>query len=98
MGDYQGRNKNRINYIQCFNMKSIKEILSLKEKFRLQKKTMQGHCNDRMMQLGAGLVLGSVDLLVTGNVRLIPQDDLKASHAPKIQHHDAHINWHADRE
>jgi methionyl-tRNA formyltransferase len=49
-----------------------------------------------MMHQGAGLVLGSVDLLLSGNAKLIPQDDQKASHAPKIQHPDAHINWNAD--
>jgi len=52
-----------------------------------------GSLHDRMMYAGAGLVLGSVDLLQIGNTKLIHQDDLKASHAPKIHHEDAHINW-----
>jgi len=49
--------------------------------------------HDRMMFTGAGLVLGSVDLFQTGQVILSPQDDLKSSHAPKIHHEDAHIDW-----
>lgn len=52
-----------------------------------------GSLHDRMMEVGSGLVLGSVDLIDSGNVMLIAQDDAKSSHAPKIHHTDAHINW-----
>ena len=52
-----------------------------------------GTLHDRMMQTGAGLVLGSVDLIASGNFQTYPQDATKVSHAPKINHNDAHINW-----
>ena len=53
-----------------------------------------GALHDRMMFAGAGLVLGSVDLLQTGKAEFSQQDDLKSSPAPKIQQEDARINWH----
>ncbi len=53
-----------------------------------------GSLHDRMMHTGAGLVLGSADLIATREVMLKPQDDSKSSHAPKINHRDARIHWH----
>lgn len=52
-----------------------------------------GTLHDRMMHAGAGLVLGSVDLIQMGMAKFIPQDELKASFAPKIHHEDGHIQW-----
>lgn len=49
--------------------------------------------HDRMSIKGAGLVLGSVDLLASGKVKLIQQDPAQVSHAPKIDHENARINW-----
>ncbi len=54
-----------------------------------------GSLHDRMMHAGAGLVLGSVDLLSTGNIKLTYQDDTFSSYAPKINHEHAHINWNS---
>ena len=53
-----------------------------------------GMLHDRMMYAGAGLVVASVDQLSIGNLSGIPQDESKASHAPKIHHEDGHIQWH----
>lgn len=52
-----------------------------------------GTLHDRMMHAGAGLVLASVDQLSVGNFVGTPQDESKASHAPKIHHEDGHIQW-----
>jgi methionyl-tRNA formyltransferase len=53
-----------------------------------------GSLHDRMMEAGAGLVLGSVDQIQTGELKLISQDESRASHAPKIHHEDGHIDWY----
>lgn len=52
-----------------------------------------GTLHDRMMHAGAGLVLGSVDLICSGNLKTQPQDTSTATYAPKINHLDAHIHW-----
>ncbi|MGB4850651.1 MAG: methionyl-tRNA formyltransferase [Saprospiraceae bacterium] len=52
-----------------------------------------GSLHDRMMYAGSGLVLGSVDLIQMGEASFTPQDELKASFAPKIHHEDGHIEW-----
>jgi len=52
-----------------------------------------GSLHDRMMHAGAGLVLGSADLIQMNKAIFISQDDMKASFAPKIHHEDSHIDW-----
>jgi methionyl-tRNA formyltransferase len=52
-----------------------------------------GTLHDRMMHTGAGLLLGSVDLISAGQCILTPQNDAESSHAPKIHHHEGHIDW-----
>jgi len=52
-----------------------------------------GTVHDRMMHVGAALVVASVDLITSGNFILKPQDDSKVSYAPKIHHEDGKINW-----
>jgi methionyl-tRNA formyltransferase len=52
-----------------------------------------GTLHDRMSQAGAGLVLGSVDLLAAGTAQLKAQDITKVSYAPKITHEHTKINW-----
>jgi len=52
-----------------------------------------GTLHDRMMYVGASLVVSSVDLLSSGEAKTIKQDQAAISHAPKIYHHDAHIDW-----
>lgn len=57
-----------------------------------------GSLHDRMMIAGAGLVLGSVDMIATKNIITTPQNDNLASHAPKIHHQDGHIVWNRPME
>lgn len=52
-----------------------------------------GTLHDRMMHAGAGLVLGSVDLIKLGKAHPEVQDESKSSHAPKIHHKDARLDW-----
>lgn len=57
-----------------------------------------GALHDRMMHTGAGLLLGSVDLIAKGDFQSVPQNDLFSSHAPKIHHQDGHIDWRRSSE
>ena len=52
-----------------------------------------GSLHDRMMHIGAGLVVASVDLICNGTAHLQQQDLTKVSHAPKIHQDDARIYW-----
>ena len=52
-----------------------------------------GNVHDRMMMIGAGLVVASADLISLGQYQLYNQDESKATHAPKIHHEDGHIRW-----
>lgn len=61
-----------------------------------------GDIHDRLMEIGAGLVLQTVDALAEGNIRAIPQTDLisgnEIKHAPKIFKDDCRINWSGSAE
>lgn len=52
-----------------------------------------GEVHDRMMQLGAGTVLKTVQSIEAGTVPQQAQDDSQASHAPKIFHETCQINF-----
>ena len=56
-----------------------------------------GDIHDRLMEIGANLVLKTVDAIATGNIQPIPQDNLLDEtvirHAPKIFKEDCKINW-----
>ncbi len=54
-----------------------------------------GALHDRMMMIGAALVVASVDMITSDQVVLQKQDETKVSHAPKIHHQDGHIQWYA---
>lgn len=61
-----------------------------------------GDIHDRLMEIGADLVLESVDAIASGNIQPIPQDKLTANmeikHAPKIFKEDCKIDWNEDTE
>jgi methionyl-tRNA formyltransferase len=52
-----------------------------------------GELHDRMANLGANLLLESVDLIEKGEVKTIKQDDTFATPAPKITPEDCRIDW-----
>lgn len=53
-----------------------------------------GSLHDRMMIAGAGLVIATLDLLVTGDYTTKSQNEAAVSHAPKIGPDEGHIVWH----
>ncbi len=52
-----------------------------------------GTLHDRMSIAGAGIILGTVDLISSSQAIYQQQDEWKVSHAPKINHADGRINW-----
>lgn len=61
-----------------------------------------GTVHDSLMDIGAGLVLDTVDALARGDYKAIPQEELTADteikHAPKIFKDDCKIDWTKDVE
>jgi len=52
-----------------------------------------GMIHDKMMQLGAEVVLKSVKTIESGDYKLVPQDNSQVSKAPKIFHDTCEINF-----
>lgn len=60
-----------------------------------------GDIHDRLMGIGAQLVIQTVDALAEGDVKPIPQEELLqdgVKHAPKIFKEDCKIDWNSDSE
>lgn len=68
------------------------EIL-LQREIPILKEDDVGTLHDRMKYIGASLIVSTVDLLSMGKATTIKQDQSRVSHAPKIFHEDAHVNW-----
>ncbi len=56
-----------------------------------------GSLHDRMSIAGAGLILGSVDLISKGQAPFFVQDEWMVSHAPKIHHEHGKIQWNSSQ-
>ncbi len=52
-----------------------------------------GSLHDRLAEIGAKLLLEAIDGLVAGSIKEIPQDDSKATYAPKIDRSLSIIDW-----
>ena len=65
----------------------------LQEKVEIHSEDNFETLHDRMSQLGAKLVLDSVNLIESGNYKLMQQDDSLASPAPKISKEICLIDW-----
>ena len=56
-----------------------------------------GDIHDRLMEIGAGLVVKTVDAIAEGDIQPVPQTELatgsEIKHAPKIFKEDCKINW-----
>jgi methionyl-tRNA formyltransferase len=48
---------------------------------------------DRLATLGARLLLETLEKMKAGNIRSLPQDHSKATHAPPLRKEDGHIHW-----
>ncbi len=65
----------------------------LQEKVVISSKTTAGELHDQLMNLGAQVVLKTVQVIESGNYELKPQDDTLSIHAPKIFKDTCKINW-----
>jgi len=63
------------------------------EKTEIGKDETAGELHDRLMTLGAEVVLKTAKAIKLGDTELKPQDSSKASSAPKIFHDDCKIDW-----
>lgn len=63
------------------------------EQFEIGENDTTGEVHDKMMMIGANLVLSSVRALASGNALTRPQADLEATHAPKLFHETCQINF-----
>jgi methionyl-tRNA formyltransferase len=68
------------------------------EKMPVGENETAGSVHDRMMQLGAGLVLKTVQAIEKGDYQLQKQDEALASKAPKIFHETCEINFQQSAE
>ncbi|MGM0620237.1 MAG: methionyl-tRNA formyltransferase, partial [Bacteroidota bacterium] len=73
-----------------------------RREIKIGKNDTVGDIHDRLMEVGAKLVLKTVDALAKGKVKPIPQSELESDEtskpAPKIFKIDCKINWAKDVE
>ena len=77
--------------------------IMFQEKIEIAENDTVGDLHDRLMIIGASLVVKTVDALANGNVEAIDQEGLidhpeKIKHAPKIFKDDCRIDWTKDVE
>ncbi len=74
----------------------------LKKETPIGEKETVGDVHDRLMEIGAKLVVETVDAIAEGNIQAIQQTDLiegnDIKHAPKIFKEDCEIDWNKDSE
>ncbi len=52
-----------------------------------------GSLHDRLARLGADLLLEAIDKILSGSIKEVPQDETKATYAPKIDKSLSKIDW-----
>lgn len=65
----------------------------LQERTEIYDTMTAGDLHDKLMILGANVILKTVQIIESGNFELKPQDDSKSIHAPKIFKDTCKINW-----
>jgi methionyl-tRNA formyltransferase len=55
-----------------------------------------GHLHDRLAAAGGALLVRHVDDILAGRLEAQPQDDARATYAPKIRPADAELDWRLD--
>ncbi len=65
----------------------------VQESLQIHPDETAGSVHDRLAELGAQVVLKTVDGIENGTLETTPQDDTQASPAPKIQKEDCRIDW-----
>jgi methionyl-tRNA formyltransferase len=68
------------------------------EKIPIGKTTTAGELHDQLMQLGAEVILKTVQAVESGKYELKPQDDSQSIHAPKLFKETGKINWNEPSE
>jgi len=68
------------------------------EKLKIGENETAGELHDRLMLLGAEVVLKSVEMIEMNKYELKTQDNSQVSKAPKIFHETCEINFNADTE
>lgn len=63
------------------------------EKVPITKATTAGDLHDQLMQVGAGVILKTVQAVASGHYELRPQDDSQSIHAPKLFKETCKIDW-----
>jgi len=66
----------------------------MQEKVAINPEDTADDLSARMSQVGADLIVRTLDLLESGDFTPIPQDKSQATRAPKIMPTDGLINWH----
>lgn len=67
--------------------------LMFQEKLEITEDDTAGTVHDRMMVLGAEVILKTVQAIVSGDYQTFPQDESQVSKAPKIFHETCEINF-----
>jgi methionyl-tRNA formyltransferase len=65
----------------------------MKERVELEPLTTAGELHDELSELGADLIVEAVNGLARGDLEATPQDDDRATHAPKLSKSDGEIDW-----
>lgn len=65
----------------------------LQKKIPIHETDTTGDVHDRMMEVGAQVVLETVQLIEKGTLNFTPQDDSLVSKAPKLFHETCEIDW-----
>jgi methionyl-tRNA formyltransferase len=68
----------------------------LKEEVDIEESDNFGSLYEKMADVGAGLVISTVEMLASGKVHLLPQDDSLASPAPKITKEICQLDFNKD--
>lgn len=65
----------------------------LKEETRLTPQDTAEDLHDRLSTLGAGLILETIDQVLEGGLKPVPQDHSRATYVPLLKKSDGHIDW-----
>ena len=68
--------------------------LLLQEEVEIESGDTAGTLHDKLMQVGASVVLNTLDHVIRGEISPQKQDHSQATKAPKIFAEDCSINWH----
>ncbi|GAB6137437.1 methionyl-tRNA formyltransferase [Halanaerobaculum tunisiense] len=68
----------------------------LKEEVDITAEDTVGSLHDKLAQLGADLLITTIDQIAAGTAPRIPQDDEQATYAPKIDKAEGEVDWSED--